>query len=142
MAYPLADTIRSGEPVRIGVVIRNGGAPRRFRNDPDLYRITALNAASDTVATSLGAYEPPSLGATADVMIPRGGLIGQVWDLTCGQPPFATTLADTACAWTYDIRAAGIYRIAVSYAPPAAPGKGSAIHPTLHADTVTIVVSK
>lgn len=141
--YAVRDTVRSTDPVEVGVLVRNSGAPLRFRNDPQFFHFEVVGPDGRPARRSDGQLEPASLGDVAELTLPRGGIVGQVTNLRCAAAPFETERGPAGCLWGYTLSESGPYKVVVSYsAPPAPAGPSARRQPHLKSDTLTLFVQR
>jgi hypothetical protein len=137
-----ADTIGPNARVEMAVLVQNWGPPRKFRNDPQLFHFEIIGPDGVPMPFAGAEMEPPSLGSVADVVLPRGGMIGQIVDLRCAAAPFELAADSTSCMWRYSFESPGEYRAVVRYSSPVLQGDERTGPPRsiLSSDTIRFVV--
>jgi hypothetical protein len=140
MVRPLADTVPAGGAVKVLVVVRNDGKPTHFRNDPVSWDFTIVGPTGDSL-TRIRDAEFASLGDVPDLVIPRGGIVGQTVDLTCATQPYSEAVAP-GCLWHFNLEKAGRYSVVARYHAVQDPAPRTLGPMTLVSDTAHILVSK
>jgi hypothetical protein len=108
---------RVGDPIRVFVALANtGGEPVLTRARLDLgafLLIRVEDSAGHRQDMSVG--EPGYFAAdTTDILLPRGGIIGRVIDLTCDQGGYRAS--NVRCFSQLTVNEPGTYRVNLSYA--------------------------
>jgi hypothetical protein len=117
-AIALADTVQSAGSAMVVVLLHNGGSPVEVRNDPSYYSLDVRDPDGRELTPDVRDYEAPSLGARASLVLPRNGMLGQVFGLSCAGPPFDPMRVAGRCMWMYPITKAGLYLITAHYRVP------------------------
>jgi hypothetical protein len=141
-ASAIRDTIRRGEALEIAYFVRNRGPASEFRHDPLFVQIAVMGP-SGAVLKPMQLDEAPALGSRPELVIPSGGLLGQVVNLMCGSWLYSAS-QNSHCAYRYEFEHLGDYRIIVRYAPVPPPDVApyAPRWPTLNADTVQVTVAE
>ena len=111
-SYPAADTVRRGQPVRIGVLLRTANEPVTISNLPEAYTFAVIGPKGDTLRSTAGPYESGLYGEEPGLSVPRHGFVGQVVDLTCVIPHYGGHgVSKKPCMFRYQFNDAGAYTI-------------------------------
>ena len=124
LALAVRDSVVNGDSVVVGVFLHNGGPPLVVRNYPSYYSFTVFDSGGGEVRPTVKNYEAPLLGTQADVLLPRGGVLGQVLSLRCAVPPYDPDTPRDGCMWSYQLEE-GSYRMVVRYRIPQVAGEPS-----------------
>ncbi len=134
-AFAIRDSVLVGDSILVGYLMRNGGAARRLILDPRFFEVHVLGPDGERVLASTVSWAG-STGEESLVTLPRLGLVGRLFVLTCGHPGFSTI---ETCPGDDSLSAPGEYRVVLKYLPPSVPGDAQAtIH--LESDTVRLWV--
>jgi hypothetical protein len=136
VAYSVRDTFDVGDTIALGYLLRNYGPARQLRLDPGFFVVRVYDSSGKAVPVKTKEWYG-STGDAPDIVIPRGGIVGQVFDLACGHVGIDTI---ESCNHQIEITQPGRYSATVAYAPPLPPDGRRALYPTLTSDTVRFAV--
>jgi hypothetical protein len=108
---------RIGEPIRVFVALANAGRDpvfTRARLDLGAFLLVRVED-QEGRRQDMWVGEPGHFDEeTTDIILPRGGIIGRVIDLTCDQGGYRS--AEVRCFSELSLREPGLYRVHLSYA--------------------------
>lgn len=137
-AFAVQDTFEVGDTIALGYVIRNSGPPRLLRFDPRFFEIVVLDDVGDALPADVAQWHG-STGPTSEVLIPHGGIVGQVFNLACGNVGFVEVVS---CSHRVSILRSGEYAALVRYNPPPPPDGEPGPFQALSSDTVRFVARR
>jgi hypothetical protein len=140
---PVADSVQLGSSVRFMYLIANGGrSERAVYHDPGFVFYEVMGPRGDTLRPQRWG-EPGELGDVPRLILPAGGVVGRVVDLTCVPIGMDAAGRDRAgqCEAGFEFRDRGRYSVRVrfvAYKPSA--GAAPAPSATLLSEAVAIHV--
>lgn len=134
--FAARDTFARSDSVRLAYVMRNGGPPRQVRLDSRFFEVRVLDSTNAPLTSRANTWHG-SLGTTADLLLPTGGLVGRSFDLACVQLGAEDV---RNCGSQVAIMVPGRYTAVVSYATVPPPGSDSGQAVRLQSDTARFVV--
>jgi hypothetical protein len=136
VAFAVRDTFVLGDRITIGYLVRNYGAAKVLRMPSRFFEVAVFDSVGAPVASRTKEWYGVS-GTMSDVLIPRGGIVGQVIDLACGDIGVDDI---ESCDHRFEFTSPGVYSATISYAPPRPPDDGNPLYPTLKSRAVRFVV--
>lgn len=134
--FAARDTFARADSVRLAYLMRNAGPARQVRLDPRFFEVQVLDSADAPLPARANTWHG-SLGTTADVLLPTGGMVGRSFDLACAE---LGAEAARTCDRQFAITRPGRYSVVVSYATIPPPGDDSGQAVRLQSDTARFVV--
>lgn len=141
-AYSTRDTIHGRDAIVIGTLVRNWGASRRFRNDPEFYHFTLFGPSGAQLSPIVGNNLEWNLGPLPELVLGHDEIIGQLSNISCFRNAYANEFAGQPCLWGYILQQPGTYKIVVRYESIVVRTNGTQPPPIrLASDTVRLVYS-
>lgn len=133
--FATESVVSTSDSIFIGYVIRNGGSAERLVLDPRFFEVQ-LHAGDSPPEILLPQMWTGSTGDEGVVTLPRFGIVGRVFALSCGNLGFTVL---EACVLPHRELAPGMYGVVIVYSPPEPPGSRSQ-RTRLVSDTIRVTV--
>jgi len=118
LACPLKERVPVGDAVQVLVLLQNIGSAHvlvRARLILEAYLVVDVTG-PDGRSAPLSSWEPGEIGKLADVVLPRGGLIGRIVGLGCEVGDFGVAdVTPDQCDPLFHFDQEGLYRVSIRY---------------------------